>query len=183
MNFPTKTIPTKTPAEQTEVKTPVSHPAPVMPRLTIAQNVDPYQHVIDLPESADDCEAILDAVMNANSTQWMPCPVRPPFSAPARLAVSRDRRLVILALASEGLEGLRGIGLALNWVVENKQLLAMALPQLSIDGGSPMLTLLVDRADSDAELLKPLFSSSLVQIQTFQRLRWGEKTGLLLEAA
>lgn len=176
MSFPKKKIP---------VKTTVSIPPlpPEGPKLMITQDADPYLNVIDLPESPDASDAILEAVMAANSNQWMACPIRPPFPAPARLAVSRDRRLVIVALASEGLDGLRSIGLALNWVVENKQLLAMALPQLSIDGGSPMLTLLVDRADADAELLKPLFASTIVRIQTFQRLRWGGKTGILLEAA
>jgi hypothetical protein len=47
----------------------------------------------------------------------------------------------------------------------------------------PRLSLLVDQADIAADQLSPLFNSGSVTVQAYRRLRWGAKTGLLLEAA
>jgi hypothetical protein len=60
----------------------------------------------------------------------------------------------------------------------------MALPQFSIDTlALPCLRLLVDRADLSADLLQPMLESGNVTVQTYRKLKWGGKTGLLLEAA
>jgi hypothetical protein len=60
----------------------------------------------------------------------------------------------------------------------------MAVPQLSIDGHlMPQLSLLVDRADASADSLQPMLQSDHVTIETYRKLKWGGKTGLLLEAA
>jgi hypothetical protein len=156
------------------------------PRLvaSAAPGAVPLDEIIDLPDISAGSEAILDAVMGAARGELVECPIRPPACPSARLAVTRDRRLMVLAVARQGLEDLRAIGLALKWVQENRQLLAMALPQFSLDGGlAPTLRLLVDQADSDAAVLQPLFAISTVKVRTYRRLRWGEKTGLLLDAA
>jgi hypothetical protein len=102
----------------------------------------------------------------------------------ARLAVTRDRGLVILAVARKGLTELRSIAQAYRWLVENRALIGMAVPQLSIDGlRHPRLRLLVDHADLTAEALAPMLESATVSVQAYRKLRWGGKTGLLLEAA
>jgi hypothetical protein len=112
------------------------------------------------------------------------CPIRPPSCPQAALAVNRDRRLVLLGVARKGLGELRAIAQAYRWVVENRPLLSMALPQFSIDAHAmPSLKLLVDRADSGAELLLPMNENSNVTVQTYRKLRWAGKTGLMLEAA
>ncbi len=87
-----------------------------------------------------------------------------------------------VAQAKAGLAELRSIALAYRWLIDNRPLIAMALPQLAIDiQQSPRLRLLVDQADFSADLLHPLLQSPAVQVQTYRRLRWGDKQGLLLQ--
>ena len=60
----------------------------------------------------------------------------------------------------------------------------MALPQLAIDPHqSPRLRLLVDQSDLSAEALQPVLQSEYVTVQSYRKLRWGDRTGLLLDAA
>ena len=60
----------------------------------------------------------------------------------------------------------------------------MALPQFSIDPqNEPSLRLFVDQSDLSAQALGPLLQNRNVTVQQYRRLRWGEKFGLLLEAA
>ncbi len=47
----------------------------------------------------------------------------------------------------------------------------------------PRLHLLVDHADMSAEVLQPMLQSASVTVHAYRKLRWGSKTGLLLEAA
>src|SRR4051794_18809446 len=101
-----------------------------------------------------------------------------------RLAVSRERGIVLFAVAREGLAELRSIGLALRWAAENLALLGMALPQLAIDPNqSPRLRLLVDQSDLSADALQPVLQSEHGTVQSYRKLRWGDRTGLLLDAA
>jgi hypothetical protein len=130
--------------------------------------------------------AILSAILQSESSQLVECPaaVRPPMCPEARLAVTRDRRLVLLAAARAGLSDLRAIGRAYNWLSENKALICLAVPQLAIDPcAHPCLRLLVDHADLSADVLQPMLHSSTVTVQAYRRLRWGGKMGLMLEAA
>ena len=56
--------------------------------------------------------------------------------------------------------------------------------QLSIDARqAPTLSLFVDRTDSTAQRLQSIVQNGRVTVQTYRRLRLGDKTGLLLEAA
>ena len=138
--------------------------------------------VIDLPDDAGG--SVLTAVLRSESTELIECPITPPMCPDAKLAVTRDRRIVLLAVARQGLGDLRSIGRAYNWLVENYKLICMAAPQLSINpAAAPCLRLLVDHADLTAELLQPMLQSSTVTVQAYRKLRWGGKTGLLLEAA
>jgi hypothetical protein len=85
-------------------------------------------------------------------------------------------------VVGQGLDGLRAIAQTLHWMTETRQLLAMALPQFLLDGGLvPTLRLLVDHAEAD--LLRPLFAAPNVQVQSYRRVRWAGRMGLLLEAA
>jgi hypothetical protein len=137
--------------------------------------------VIELPEEGG---SLLDAVMRHSMTEIIECPIRPPMCPDARLAVSRDRRLMLIAAAGHGLRELRDIGLAFRWLMENRALVAMALPQLAVDARQlPHLRLLVDQADLNAEVLQPIFQVNTVTVCSYRKLRWGERNGLLLDAA
>ena len=70
------------------------------------------------------------------------------------------------------------------WPIENRPLISLAVPQFAIDAHQlPRLHLLVDHADVTAEILQPMLQSANVIVHAYRKLRWGAKTGLLLEAA
>jgi hypothetical protein len=155
-----------------------THPAPA------ETAIDNDSDVADLPGGEVTEAAVLAAVMNKSASGLVQCPIHPPACPQAALAVGRDRRLVLLAVARKGLGELRAIAMAYRWVIENRPLLSMALPQFAIDAHAhPSLKLLVDRADAGADLLLPMAEQGNVTVQTYRKLRWAGKTGLLLEAA
>jgi hypothetical protein len=133
---------------------------------------------------ADDHTGILHAVISGSPSVWIECPVRPPMCPDARLAISRDRTLTLLAVPSRGLHDLRAIGEAYQWLQQNRALVAMALPQLAIDAHQlPRLQLFVDHADFSAETLKPLLHARHVSVTAYRKIRWSGRRGLLLDAA
>lgn len=143
-----------------------------------------YQEVVELSDHGATAEAVLSAVLRQNHGTFVECPVRAPMCSDVRLAVSRERGIVLFAVAREGLGELRSIGQAYRWVRENCALLGMALPQFAIDPHqSPRLRLLVDQSDLSAEALQPVLQSEHVSVQSYRKLRWGDRTGLLLDAA
>jgi hypothetical protein len=153
------------------------------PRMAIAPVT--MAEVIDLPDQLTD-GSVLEAIVRQGGAdgQWLACPIKPPMCPHAVVAVGRDQRLLLLAAAGPGLSELRSIGSALRWMVENRQLIRMALPQLSIDAAAtPALRLVVDQADLSAELLQPLLQSGTVTVLAYRKIKWGMKIGLLLEAA
>jgi hypothetical protein len=140
--------------------------------------------VIDLPSQDASGQSILSAVIKKAAGSLIECPLRPPMCVEARIAVDRDRTLVLLVVASQGLGELRSISSAYRWLRENRELIGMALPQFSIDPRqSPRLRLLVDRADLTAEALQAMLGSDHVSVQAYRKLRWGERLGVFLEAA
>ncbi len=140
--------------------------------------------VIDLPASEAGDNGIVDAILRHCSSELVGCPIAPPMCPQARLAVGRDRRVVMLAVAQQGLADLNMIGQAYKWLRENQSLICMAVPQLSIDmQAAPHLSLLVDQSDSAAHTLQPMLQGDHVTVKTYRKLRWGGRTGLLLEAA
>jgi len=162
----------------------VSFVAPSAPVVPPAPAAGGYEEVVDLAEGGDPSEAVLSAILRQNNGAYVECPVRAPMCGGVRLAVGRDRGMVLFAVAREGLGDLRSIGQALRWVNENKTLLGMALPQFAIDPNqSPRLRLLVDQSDLSADLLQPVLQSDYVTVQSYRKLRWGGRTGLLLDAA
>ena len=139
--------------------------------------------VIDLPDAQANPASIVHAILHG-SGDLVECPVKPPMCPEASLAVSRDRRLILIAVARQGLNDLRQIGRAYQWLIENRALVAMAVPQISIDAHQlPIVRLLVDHADMTADLLQPIVQSGSVLVQAYRKLHWAGKTGLLLEAA
>lgn len=156
-------------------------PAPVMPQVA-SVSPEECEEVIDLVGGA--ASSVIDAVMRQSMSQIVECPLRPPMCPDARLAVDRERRLVVVAAAGNGLAGLRTIAQALAWAGENRALLSMALPQFSIDTHQlPRLRLLVDEQDASAEALRPLLQSGTCTVEAYRKVRWAGKTGLLLRAA
>jgi hypothetical protein len=170
-----------TPAAEMEtapLKLPLPGPTPMKPIETTATN-----DVIDLPEDAS-AASILSAVLQAKGNDLIECPISPPMCPTGRIAVSRDHRIVLIAVARQGLTELPNIGHAFRWLIENRGLIGMAVPQFSIDSQQqPQLTLLIDQADSSAATLRPMLQSNQVTVQTYRTLRWSGKRGLLLEAA
>lgn len=142
--------------------------------------------VIDLPMSepgAAGDTAIVDAILKHRSNELVECPIAPPMCPRARLAVGRDRRIVMLAVSRQ-VDDLNTIGQAYQWLQQNQNLIGMAVPQLSIDTQQPpQLSLLVDQADGAAHTLRPMLQGDHVTVKTYRKLRWGGRTGLLLEAA
>ncbi len=154
------------------------------PMMALAENDS--NEVIDLPAGDTTHAAILSAVVRQGGLggDWVECPIKAPMCEEAVLAVGRDHKLILMAVAGKGLSELRSIGLALRWMTENRALLRMAFPQLSIDiHAMPTVKLLVDHGDLTADLLQPLLQAATVTVQAYRKLKWGPKTGLLLEAA
>jgi hypothetical protein len=140
--------------------------------------------VIDLPDGPDAHAAVLSSVLKSSTGELVECPITPPGVSDVRLAVSRDHRVLLLAAATQGLSELGSIGRAYRWLIENRALIAMALPQLSIDAHQmPALRLLVDHADLNADVLQSILQNGAVTVQSYRKVRWGPKLGLLLEAA
>ena len=164
----------------------VSHPATPVPTPlgSPTPSADGFQEVLDLPDAAATSDAVLSAVLRQNQGAFVECPVRAPMCSDVRIAVGRDRGIVLFAVAREGLGDLRSIGLAYKWVRENRALLGMALPQFAIDTHqSPRLRLLVDQSDLSADALQPVLQSEHVTVQSYRKLRWDDRIGLLLDAA
>lgn len=156
--------------------------APVRNTLT-AEAASPHEIPI-LSLNSSNPSSVLDTVLQHQRGDLIACPVPLPMCEVGRLAVSRDKHLVLLAVAGKGLSDLRSIGYAYRWLTENRQLVAMAMPQLAIDANAlPKLRLLVDHADRDAQTLSPILQNHLVEIRPFRTLNWSGRLGLMLEAA
>ena len=178
-----QTIAVEAPTETTAVVGSATPPAASHPA-TPPTPPAAYDEVLELPDQGATAEAVLSAVLKQNNGTFVECPVRAPMCGEVRLAVGRDRGIVLFAVAREGLGELRSIGQALRWVNENRALLGMALPQFAIDASqSPRLRLLVDQSDLSADVLQPVLRSEYVTVQSYRKLRWGGRTGLLLDAA
>ncbi len=146
-------------------------------------NDDANSDIVELPTKDISPGAIVQSVLR-HKAELVECPIHPPMHSAASIAVSRDRRLVLVAVARQGLHDLHLIGQAYRWLIENRSLVGMALPQFAIDSHQhPQLLLLVDHADASADLLQPIVRSENVSVQSYRRLHWNGRTGLLLEAA
>ena len=190
LETPVETI-TVAPAPVTPVDgAPVSAPAmPVAPLAPVGsampQAAAPaFDEVIELGDESVTADAVLSAVLRQNNGSYVECPVRAPMCGTVRVAIGRDRGVVLFAVAREGLGELRNIGQAYRWLADNRPLLSMALPQFAINTSqAPRLRLLVDHSDLSADALQPVLQSGNVTVQSYRKLRWGGKTGLLLDAA
>jgi hypothetical protein len=167
-----------------DVVIPDAAPAVVAPVAAVAMaQSDSVSDVIDLPEGQTNPVAIISAVLRGGSN-LVETPIKPPMCPDASVAVGRDHRLTLVAVARQGLSDLRAIGRSYQWLNENRALVAMAVPQFAIDAHQmPRLELLVDQADLTAEILQPMLQSSNVTVVAYRKLRWAGRTGLLLNAA
>ncbi len=140
--------------------------------------------VVDLPSTDSSPSTILSAIIRHTPGALVECPVRPPMCPEATLAVDREHGLVLLAVTKSGLTDLRSIAQAYQWLSQNRQLIGMAVPQFTIDiHRQPQLRLLVDHRDMTADLLQPMLEAGHVSVQAYRKLRWGDRMGLLLDAA
>ncbi|MFT3785831.1 MAG: hypothetical protein QM770_06650 [Tepidisphaeraceae bacterium] len=167
-------------APRANAQAPAIEQATVSPMtITPAATDNVLSEVIELPAGASVLSAVLSRDPGLIAT-----PVTAPMCVGSTVAVSRDGALTLVAQAGTGLAGLGTIASAVSWLEASRGLIAMAMPQLRIDATAAIrVHLLVEHADRDAEALKPLVTSDKVAVQTYRKLRWGQKTGLLLEAA
>jgi hypothetical protein len=157
-------------------------PKPAIPMIPAPTRTS-MPEVIDLAGDHASAGSIVSAVVRGGH-ELVECPIHPPMCPEAGVAVSRDHRLTLVAVAHQGLTELGQIGKAYQWLIENRSLVAMAVPQMAIDAHQlPQLQLLVDQADLSAEVLQPIMQSTSVVVHAYRKLRWGGKTGLLLQAA
>lgn len=176
------------PAPAMKIEPPVAIPTPApaaspVPMQLAPTHDDDYANIIDLPHADASPAAVISAIVKGGG-DLVESPVRAPSRPDAIVAVSRDHHLTLVAVAKQGLSELRSVAEAYRWMCDNRQLIAMALPQFSIDTHqTPRLELLVDHADASADMLQPLLERSFVRIKAYRKLRWAGKTGLLLEAA
>lgn len=157
-----------------------------MPRLAVPvpQMSPGTDDVIELSGDATNPAGILAAVLHRSEFGMVETPVAIPGCPAAKLVVTRERGLAVVAAATRGLKELRSIGKAFQWMNENRALVAMAVPQLSIDASkTPSVILLVDQADITGELLRPMMQAEHVTVRAYRTLRWAGRQGLLLEAA
>jgi hypothetical protein len=174
---------TPVPQQQQAIAQPAPVAAPVSAAAAAVKS-DSVSEIVDLASADAGAEEIVSAVLKQDGGAMLECPVRPPMCAESRLAVTRDRGVVLLAVAKRGLSELNSIGQAYRWLIENRNLIGMALPQLAIDAQqAPRLRLLVDECDAGAEVLRPMLTGSDVTVQSYRRVKWGGKAGLLLAAA
>jgi hypothetical protein len=192
-------VPMNEPTVSREPEPPASYPFPINPppaspapaiSMSIAPRATDLDEVVDLPAGAGSREVL--ASILKQQTHWIASPVKPPFCQTATVAVDRDGSLTLLAAtrlsspksAGSELSELRTISRAYGWLIENRPLIRMALPQMNIDAAAmPKLTLFVDQADAAGDELGSILQNTHVTLQTYRRVRWGEKTGLLLKAA
>lgn len=181
---PQAAIPVQNASQEIHDEIPASLPMPQVQAAPTAVASHSHDEVIELPADVQGQSAILSAVIAGAPQGWIECPIRPPMCPDARLAVSRDRALTLIAAPSRGLSDLRAVGEAYQWLNQNRALVAMALPQLAIDAHQlPRLQLLVDHADSSAAAIQPMLQSGNVTVSAYRKLRWSGRMGLLLEAA
>ena len=174
-----------------QVVEPIHAPIPITPAIAASAPMpsafpvdNSFDDVIDLPGQDVSGHSILEAVLRKSNGSLIECPLRVPMCVEARLAVGRDHGIVLLVVAKQGLSELRSISQSYRWLTENRELICMALPQFAIDSKlSPRIRLLVDRADLTADALHPMLQSEHVTIQSYRKLRWGERLGVFLEAA
>ena len=172
------------PSPQFAIRNPQSEISPPQSAIPTPSAGDSIAEILDLPSDAADDRSVLAAILAGAGAELIECPIRAPMCPAARLAVTRDRGLVLLAVAGHGLGQLGEINRAYRWLVENRALISMALPQFAIDGlRHPRLRLIIDHADRAAAELSPMLESNTVSVQAYRKLRWGGRTGLLLEAA
>jgi hypothetical protein len=178
------------PAEpvERETKVRIGGPDPISPPRRSAEaptsvNQSGGEDVIELPDHERGAAAILAAIVRNQPARLVECPLKPPMCPEATVAVGTDHRLVLVAIANAGLRDLRAIGRAYQWLMENRALVTMALPQMSIDAQQlPRLQLIVDQADLSADVLQPMLESGNVLVQSYRKLNWAGRTGLLLAA-
>jgi len=167
--------------EEAQAQEPI--PMKMAPMEKIESKSDALDDVVELAAGGDDADAILNAVVQRQS-QWVVCPVSAPNCTATTVAVDREGHLILAAVAGGGLAKLPAISRAYAWLIENRPLVRMALPQMNIEAKAmPKLVLVVDQIDAAGDQLATILQGGNVTVQTYRRLRWGEKTGLLLEAA
>jgi hypothetical protein len=181
--IPMPQTPDAAPAEPMQSSPPMFSPslttAPAMPGQEAMMD-----EVLELDGPVATPGCILSTMLRRSAGTLVEAPVRPPMCAEARLAVSREHGIMLLAVARQGLAELRSIAQAYRWLEENIALIAMAVPQFAIDARlTPKLRLLVDQSDVSAEVLRPILQSGNVALQAYRMVRWGGRTGLLLDAA
>ncbi|MGC4030219.1 MAG: hypothetical protein QM754_00525 [Tepidisphaeraceae bacterium] len=161
---------------------PMSSTAVPAATATVPMIHDDVPTVLELPSADATPASMLQAILGTG--QWTESAVKAPMMPEAVVAVSRERHLTLLAVSRPGLGDLRQIAAAYRWMSENRQLIAMALPQFSLDlAAEPKLHVLVDSNDVDAANAHPMLAMAAVTVAACRRVRFAGRMALLLDAA
>ena len=138
--------------------------------------------VIDLPGGAADPASVLRAAL-AGSADLAATAVAAPMLPGGHVALDRDGTLTLIAAADADLSGLAQVSAALTWLTQSASLVRMAMPQMHVADAPPRLRLLIDHRATRATDLGPLLATGRVTLVPYRTLKWGGRTGLLLDAA
>lgn len=178
-------VPEKTPeAPQLPPRETIGAAAPRQPvmRLAAADDVaaeedDATPRIYDLDGTGP--HAVVDAVL-AGQPSLRPTDVPTPTAIACRVAVNADGRLTLLAAPAP--EDLGAAGQLLAWATDNLQLIARSLLGITVDISlAPHLHLYLPTRTATplARLLNPATTTA----HTYLPVRWGQRRGLLLDAA
>ena len=147
-------------------------PAPPEIKQPFAPAISPdIPQIFDL--STDTRAGVFSAVIQSR-TGLLETPLHPPRDVEIKVAVDRDRRVVLIGF----IEDLADIARAKQWATENAKLLSMALPQINLDvNRAPQVLLIADKVDSPGNL----FSRDDVVVLCYRKVRWGDRVGVLIE--
>ncbi len=106
-----------------------------------------------------------------------------PGMTEARLAVGQAGRVAVVVVATDFATTLAQAGGAMQWLSRSITLLARAFPGLSIDGRQSPELVLLDEGGKLAGIAGMGLLAGNVRIQRFSRIKWGDRTGVVLLAA
>lgn len=123
---------------------------------------------------------VLDSVL-ASEPELSLCDIAPPGTLVARMVATEAGRLELLVALTGGTSELAEVGRVLAWMKEHAHLLSRACGSAKIDPCLEPVARLYTSTRS-AEHMTMLLGAN-AKVHTYRTLKWGEKRGLLVDAA
>ncbi len=122
---------------------------------------------------------MLAAVLGAEPS-LRACDVEVPGCPSVQLAIDAEGGLLLLTALGSRLEMLAELGWAMSWARENYGLLCRVFPRIRT---LPRARVYVDARTGELADLSSLMRGGEVELHRYRQVRWGDRRGLLLEAA